>query len=303
MLPSCIKGGVIIAFINNLYVFVESEEVARDIKSTSHPVETGIEISSTIRREPVEISLKGKIVDYNNTTASDILAKLYEFQKNGSVLSYTGRNAQQNLQIHEFTTSHPNTNAGGADFTMTLKEIRIAKSSYTSTSSTSNQTTTAEKKNNPDLSVGSIVVFTGGSVYVSSDATTAAATRGRSTCKITIINTRSWAKHPYHLISTDGKKVYGWVDKANIEGVTSNGTAATTNGGTQQTQKASNSSSSSSKVYHTVKKGDTLISIATTYNSYGVTAKTIMQNNPGAFMKANDMSTLKLGVRLYICDK
>ncbi len=294
------------ALLNGLYIFVEDEEVARDIKSTSHPVETGIEVSSTIRREPVQISLKGKIVDYSNMSASDILAKLYELQKKGSVVSYTGRNAQQNLQIHEFTTSHPNTNAGGADFTMTLKEIRIAKSSYTSASGASNKTSTAEKKNNPDLSVGATVVFTGGSVYVSSDATTPAATRGRSTCKITIINTRSWVKHPYHLISTDGKMVYGWVDKANIEGVASNGTAATTNGGTQQTQKASSTSSgtsSSSKVYHVVKKGDTLIGIAATYNSYGVTAKTIMKNNPGAFMRANDARTLKLGARLFICNK
>lgn len=296
------------ALLGGYYVFVEDEEVARDVKGTSHPAESGLDVTSTIRREPVQISLKGKIVDYGNMSASDVLAKLYELQKKGTLLSYTGRNAQQNLQIHQFTTSHPNTNAGGADFTMTLKEIRIAKSSYTSASasSTSTKTTTAEKKNNPDLSVGAIVVFTGGSVYVSSDAATAASTRGRSTCKITIINTRSWAKHPYHLISTDGKMVYGWVDKANIEGVTSNGTAATTNGGTQQTQKASSTSSgasSSSKIYHVVKKGDNLIDIAAKYNSYGVTAKTIMQNNPGAFMKANDARTLKLGARLFICNK
>lgn len=294
------------ALLGGHYIFVEDEEVTRDIKSTSHPVETGIEVSSAIRRKPVQISLKGKIVDYNNISASDTLAKLYELQKKGSVLSYTGRNAQQNLQIHQFTTSHPNTNAGGADFTMTLKEIRIVKSSYTSASSVSTETTVTEKKNNPDLSVGATVVFTGGSVYVSSDATTPAANRGRSTCKITIINTRSWAKHPYHLISTDGKRVYGWVDKANIEGVASNGTAATTNGGTQQIQKSSSSgstTSSSSKVYHVVKKGESLMDIVATYNSYGVTAKTIMQNNPGAFMKANDAKTLKLGARLFICNK
>ena len=294
------------ALLGGYYIFVKDEEVARDVKGTSHPAESGLDVTSTIRREPVQISLKGKIVDYGNATASDILAKLYELQKKGSLLSYIGRNAQQNLQIHQFTTSHPNTNAGGADFTMTLKEIRIAKSSYTS-AGTSTKTSTAEKKSNPDLSVGATVVFTGGSVYVSSDATTPAATRGRSTCKITIINTRSWAKHPYHLISTDGKKVYGWVDKANIEGVTSNGTAATTNGGTQQTQKASSSSnsssSSSSKVYHVVKKGDTLISIVAKYKSSGVTAKTIMKNNPGAFMKANDARTLKLGARLFIYNK
>ena len=76
-----------------------------------------------------------------------------------------------------------------------------------------------------------------------SDAKKAAATRGRSTCKITIapdtnkVLNNSWAIHKYHLISTDGKKVYGWVDKENIEGTGSTGTSGTTNGGTQQVTK------------------------------------------------------------------
>lgn len=293
------------AFIGGLFVFVEDEEITRDIESTTHPVETGIEISSTIRKKPIEISLKGKIVDYENTTASEILSKLDELRKKGSLVSYSGRNTAQNLQIQTFSTTHPYTNAGGADFDMTLKEVRIAKSSYTGTSSSGG---TSTQSTEPDLSVGSIVVFTGGSVYVSSDATKAAATRGRSTCKITIINTRSWAIHQYHLISTDGKMVYGWVDKSNIEGVTSTGTstttasstatAATTNGGVQQTTKGT-----STKVYHVVKKGDTVISIVAAYKEYGVTAKTIMANNPSAFLKPNDMTTLIVGKKLFIANR
>lgn len=278
--------------MNGLYIFVEDEEINRDIKSTTHPVETGIEISSTIRREPIVISLKGKIVNVENMSASDILAKIIEWQKKGSLLSYVGRNSAQNLQIQSFPTTHPNTNAGGADFSMTLKEARIAKSSYTSASNK----TASNSKNNPDLSVGATVVFTGGSVYVSSDATTPAATRGRSTCKITKINTRSWAKHPYHLISTDGKKVYGWVDKANIEGVTSNGKAATTNGGTQQVQ-----SGKGTTVYHIVKKGDTVWGLVnTTYKSFGLTCQQLINNNPSAFTRKNDARTLQIGKKLWI---
>ena len=283
------------ALINNLYVFVEDEEISRDIESTSHPVETGIEITSTIRKKPVEISLKGKIVDVDGMTASEILSKLDELRKKGSLISYSGRNTAQNLQIQSFHTTHPYTNAGGADFDMTLKEVRIAKSSYkkTSTDKASN------KKNNPDLSVGSIVVFKGGSVYVSSDATKAAANRGRSTCKITIINTRSWAKHQYHLISTDGKKVYGWVDKSNIEGVTSDSTSATTNGGVQQTQKGSGT-----KIYHVVKKGDTIWALVnTTYKEYSLTCQKVMDNNPSAFSKKGDARTLQIGAKLFIANR
>lgn len=289
------------ATINNIYIFVEDEEFSRDIDSTTHPVETGIEITSTIRNKPLEVSLQGKIVDVGDKTASEILSEIEELRKKGSLITYKGRNTAQNLQIQSFSTTHPYTNAGGADFSMSLKEIRIAKSSYTKSSS--NKATS--KKNNPDLSVGSIVVFKGGNVYVSSDATKAAANRGRSTCKITIINTRSWSKHSYHLISTDGKKVYGWVDKSNIEGVASDNTASTTNGGTQQPQKSSSGSGSNSKskkIYHTVKKGETIISIVAAYKEYGVTAKTIMNNNPNAFLRSKDARTLIIGAKLFIAN-
>ena len=222
-------------------------------------------------------------------------------------MKYVGRNSVSNLQIQSFSTSHPYTNAGGADFDMTLKEIRIAKSAYNKSSNTAKKEQT-DKKENPDLSVGSIVVFKGGSVYVSSDATKAAATRGRSTCKITIINTRSWSKHSYHLISTDGGMVYGWVDKSNIEGVPSSSTAAKTNGGTQQVQKTtvvnSGLPSKTPIQYYTVKKGDTVLKlISTTFKEYGLTAQELMNANPSAFSKPGVVTTLKVGARLIIAKK
>lgn len=62
--------------------------------------------------------------------------------------------------------------------------------------------------------VGDIVQFKGGAVYVSSTASTASATKGASRCKVTVTNIRG--NHPYHLVSEDGKGVYGWVDSANV---------------------------------------------------------------------------------------
>jgi LysM repeat protein len=256
------------------------------------------------------LSLKGKIVDVKGTKANDILSKLKELQRKGSLVKYVGRNSVSNLQIQSFSTSHPYTNAGGADFDMTLKEIRIAKSAYNKSTNTAKKTQ-EQKKNSPDLSVGSIVVFKGGSVYVSSDATKPAATRGRSTCKITIINTRSWSKHSYHLISTDGGRVYGWVDKSNIEGVPSSGTAAKTNGGTQQIKKSTSAvtttKTTSGKldvVYYTVKKGDTALKlVTTTFKEYGLTVKDLMDANPSAFSGRGIASTLKVGARLMIAKK
>ncbi|MBS6701709.1 MAG: N-acetylmuramoyl-L-alanine amidase [Clostridiales bacterium] len=65
------------------------------------------------------------------------------------------------------------------------------------------------------IDTGDIVQFAGGKVYGSSTATAAASTRGASKCKVTA--TAPDARHPYHLISQDGKGVYGWVDAAAIE--------------------------------------------------------------------------------------
>ena len=64
-----------------------------------------------------------------------------------------------------------------------------------------------------NIKIGDIVQFKGGNVYISADASTASAVRGASRCKVTITNS---GKHPYHLVSEDGKGVYGWVDSANV---------------------------------------------------------------------------------------
>jgi hypothetical protein len=60
---------------------------------------------------------------------------------------------------------------------------------------------------------GDIVQFAGGSVYTSSNAATAAQSRGKSRCKVTQVAT---GKHPYHLISEDGAGVYGWANAATV---------------------------------------------------------------------------------------
>lgn len=123
------------ALINNLYVFVKDEDLSHDIESTTHPVETGIEITDHIRKKAVEVNLKGKIVDYNGKRASEILENVKQLQNEGTIITYTGRNLIDNLQIQTLSTSHPSTNSGGCDFTMTLREVRIAQPAYTSGSS------------------------------------------------------------------------------------------------------------------------------------------------------------------------
>ena len=72
-------------------------------------------------------------------------------------------------------------------------------------------TTTSEVK------AGNVVQFKGGPVYISSSAATPTVNRGASKCKCTIANANA---HPYHLISQDGGRVYGWVNASDVEGET-----------------------------------------------------------------------------------
>ncbi len=63
------------------------------------------------------------------------------------------------------------------------------------------------------VKVGDIVQFNGGNVYVSANAEKSTTVSGASRCTVTATHS---GKHPYHLISKDGKGVYGWVDSANV---------------------------------------------------------------------------------------
>lgn len=281
------------AIINGLYIHVTDESMTREVDMTSHPVEDGVPITDTVKARAQSISISGKIVDYGNMKASQVLAKIRAWQKSGSLIEYRGRNSASSMQIWAFDTTHPNTNAGGADFTMELQEVRIAKSAYVpKPASTVKKEETAKK--NPKIEKGSIVVFKGGPVYKSSDAKKVAATRGRSTCRVYNINLRSWSLHEYCLISTDGGMVYGWVDKANIEGIEATSTSGTTNAGTQQV-----TSGSGKAVYHKVKKGDTVWALVQKYKA-GKSVSWVINNNPKAFSRKGDAKTLQIGRKLLM---
>ena len=64
------------ATLNNLYVFVETEDVSYASEISSHPVEKGIEVSDHIKQGPCELSISGKIVKSGSRKASNILSRL-----------------------------------------------------------------------------------------------------------------------------------------------------------------------------------------------------------------------------------
>lgn len=265
----------------------------REVDATSHPVEEGIPTTDMVKLKALSISLSGKIVDYDGMKASQVMEKIKAWQAAGTLILYKGRNVASSMQIRSFQTDHPNTNHGGADFSMELVQVRIAKSAYVPKKTSAQD---SQSKKNVSIKVGSKVIFKGGSVYVSSDAKKAAATRGRSTCKVTKISTHAYSIHTIHLISTDGGKVYGWVDKANIEGVQSTSTSGKTNAGMQQITNGTGAA-----VYHVVKRGDNVWTLVNTkYKYLGKSVSWVINNNPKAFSRKGDATTLQIGARLLM---
>ena len=221
------------AYINDVYVHVVNESVNRDVLLTTHPTEIGIDLTDTVKAKALVLSLSGLLANTAELKASEALTKLNSMKNNGTIVNYIGRNVINQLQIASFTTSHPNTVSGGCSFELTLQEARIAQNSFVAPSAPEQAVPPANPKppETADITVGSVVVFKGGSVYTSSDAAKPAATRGRSTCKVTIVNNN---KHGLHLISTDGGKVYGWCDRGNVEMTGGGQTNTQSKAGTQQ---------------------------------------------------------------------
>lgn len=284
------------ALINNIYVFCEEEQVTENATLTNYPTESGIPLTDTVRKQAVQVNLTGKIVSYDNYNANDIIDKLNELKNKGSWIQFRGVRAFDKLQIGSFTYSSNYKINGGVEFSMQLVENRVATTAYIKPTTTSTASTKIKE--------GDVVIFKGGNVYVSSDASQAAAKRGKSTCKLTKISTLAGAKHIYHLISQDctygsSNYVYGWVDAKNVTKDEKVSTSATTNAGYQGSQAVK--SIQPVCVWHTVKRGDTIFSLVNgPYKTSGVTVAQVIKDNPNCFSKPGDARTLMVGARLQI---
>lgn len=120
------------ALINNLYVCATSEEVNESVSTTEHPVESGLPLTDNVRRNAMKLSVSGYIVDSGSMDASSIADKLSSYSKNGQYVQYVGRVILSNALITDFTTQYSNAVSGGCQFSMTIQEIRVAKSATNS---------------------------------------------------------------------------------------------------------------------------------------------------------------------------
>ena len=133
------------ALINGLYVFVQRENMSYGVEVTEHIVETGIEISDHVKRKAIVLSISGEIVGKN---AASVLNKLKQMHQTGVIATYSGRTILNNCLITDFSTNHSHNIWGGCEFSMVLKEIRTASTSYKKPANDTNATSTQQVEEN-----------------------------------------------------------------------------------------------------------------------------------------------------------
>ncbi|WP_289142923.1 phage baseplate protein [uncultured Brevibacillus sp.] len=117
------------ATINGMYVLAESEDPTYDVDVTDQPVEDGIAISDHVQRKPRMMSITGYIV---GDDAAQIRQNLISLSDNGQSVQFMGRNLFTGV-IVSFSSKHDYKIGNGFSFSLSLKEIRITKSSYVET--------------------------------------------------------------------------------------------------------------------------------------------------------------------------
>lgn len=113
------------ALLNEYYIFVKDEKVQRGVDVSEHPVENGLPLTDNVKRAAKVISLTGEIVGSN---AAKKEQKIEALHQKGKYVKYVGRNILSKALITAFDTNFTNEIQGGCSFTMTIKEVRIAKS-------------------------------------------------------------------------------------------------------------------------------------------------------------------------------
>ncbi|MEK4520017.1 phage baseplate protein [Paenibacillus sp. FSL H8-0122] len=117
------------ALIDGKYITVQSESPDFPVTATEQPVEKGINLVDHVQAQARTISLSGII---SGPDAAKTRAYLITAKDKGQIVKYVGRNAFTGI-ITGFSTPTDYTTANGMTFSLELREIRIAASSYVDT--------------------------------------------------------------------------------------------------------------------------------------------------------------------------
>lgn len=91
--------------------------------TTDHALEDGEQITDHVKSNPITISLSGVILD---DTEAKVL-KLREYREKGEIIDYDYMTALKHVVITDFSRDYSAEIKDGYAFTMTLKQIKVAK--------------------------------------------------------------------------------------------------------------------------------------------------------------------------------
>lgn len=117
------------ALIDGKYITVQFESPDFPVVATEQPVEMGINMVDHVQAQARTMSLSGVMV---GPEAAKTLAYIIAVKDKGQMVSYAGRMAFKGI-ITSFSTGHEYTIADGFTFSMELREVRVATSSYVDT--------------------------------------------------------------------------------------------------------------------------------------------------------------------------
>lgn len=109
---------------------VTSESIQGDVTVIEQPAEEGLPLTDHIEKKPFILSIEGTLVRSSQAKVDQLIAALEKLRDTGKLISYEGRRIYKNVVIENFSFSADNRIANGYNFSMKLKQIRIAKTAY-----------------------------------------------------------------------------------------------------------------------------------------------------------------------------
>lgn len=134
------------AKLGRITLHVEKETVTDNANLPTHPVESGAKISDHIEKLPKTITLSGKVIRKTIGEAKSVIQSIRELKNTGKLSMYSGRVVAYDMAVVDLEYSADADIANGFNINITLQEVRIANSNYSSASKSAKKETTSGQK-------------------------------------------------------------------------------------------------------------------------------------------------------------
>lgn len=132
--------------LGDVHLFIKTENWVDDAEIPSYPVESGLDISDHVEDKANIVALTGTFYTDQKLSYVEKLVKLRKYKNEGRLLNYAGKRSGVNFLINSFSYDSKVEISNGHDFTLVLKEVRIAKKVVTTKKQTAKTKTSSGKQ-------------------------------------------------------------------------------------------------------------------------------------------------------------